>query len=285
LKPQRLPVAVLVVGNVLVGGVGKTPITIELARQLARLGWRPGILSRGYGRTSKAIDLVGPDLTAAQVGDEPLLLHRATQMPVAVGANRFKAGQHLLAQHPEVNLLIADDGLQHLALQHDLALCVFDERGLGNGWLLPAGPLREPWPGRHANGPRPCWVLSSEPLSQPDAWQVVRSLSPLAVNGHGQTAHLQSLPGPHHALAAIAQPHRFFQGLQALGLALQQTVALPDHAPLPDWRPDAPGTWFCTEKDAVKIWPRHPEVWAVPLIVHLPQTLLERIDQSLRSPI
>jgi len=285
LQAQRLPVPVLVVGNVMVGGVGKTPITIELARQLAQQGWRPGMVSRGYGRSSDAVVMVSADSQASLVGDEPLLLHRATQMPVVVGANRADAGRHLLDQHPEVNLLIADDGLQHLALHHDLALCVFDERGTGNGWLLPAGPLREPWPGRHAAGQTPCWVLSSEPQSSAHAWQVVRHLSPLAINGHGQTARVQSLPGPHHALAAIARPQRFFQGLQALGIELSHTLPMPDHAPLHDWRPDPPGTWICTEKDAVKIWPHHPEVWAVPLGVQLPPTLIERIDQALRSPI
>jgi tetraacyldisaccharide 4'-kinase len=285
LKVQRLPVPVLVVGNVMVGGVGKTPITIELARQLKRMGWRPGLVSRGYGRSSEAVLMVTADSQAKEVGDEPLLLHRATQLPVAVGAKRAMAGQHLLTQHPEVNLLIADDGLQHLALHHDLAMCVFDERGLGNGWLLPAGPLREPWPGRHDNRTAHCWTLSSEPVSQANAWQIQRNLSSVAINGHGQTAEVQSLPGPHHALAGIAQPQRFFKELQALGVTLTRTVIMPDHALLQDWRPDAQGTWFCTEKDAVKIWPHHPEVWAVPLNVKLPPALIERIDQSLRSPI
>jgi tetraacyldisaccharide 4'-kinase len=229
--------------------------------------------------------MVTSDSPAEQVGDEPLLLHRATQLPVAVGAHRATAGRLLLAQHPEVNLLIADDGLQHLALHHDLALCVFDGRGLGNGWLLPAGPLREPWPGRFAHGPHPCWTLSSEPVSQANAWQIQRDLSAMAINGNGQTAEVQSLPGPHHALAGIAHPQRFFEGLKALGVTLTRTVSMPDHAPLQDWHPDAQGTWFCTEKDAVKIWPHHPEVWAVPLRVQLPPLLIERIDQSLRSPI
>jgi tetraacyldisaccharide 4'-kinase len=285
LKAQHLPVPVLVVGNVMVGGVGKTPITMELARQLQRLGWRPGLISRGHGRLSSAVQLVKPHSLASDVGDEPLLMSRTTQLPVAVGTQRAMAGRCLLAQHPEVNLLIADDGLQHLAMHHDLALCVFDARGLGNGWLLPAGPLREPWPGRHAAQTDRCWTLSSEPTSEPHDWTIERQVSTVARNGHGQTAPLNSLPGPLHAVAGIAQPQGFFEGLRSLGVNLSRTVAMPDHAPMQDWQPDGQGTWLCTEKDAVKIWPHHPEVWAVPLQVNLPSQLIERIDQRLRSPI
>ena len=286
LTATRLRVPVVVVGNVYVGGVGKTPITIELVRQLTLAGWRPGILSRGHGRAGVDICLVQDNSTAAEVGDEPLLMHHAAGCPVAVGAHRAQAGQLLLAQHPEVNVLVCDDGLQHLALHHDVALCVFDSRRIGNGWLLPAGPLREPWPGRFGRLGRErsrLWVLSSEQPAWDQAWPVMRQLSAQAVNGHGERIALHQLPRPLNALAGIAQPERFFQDLRDMGLTLEHTLARPDHDALQDWHPAEPGHWVCTEKDAVKIWPEHPEVWAVQLQVQLPQALLGEIHQALQT--
>jgi tetraacyldisaccharide 4'-kinase len=280
LRRVKLPVPVLVVGNVIVGGAGKTPVTIELALQLQSRGWRVGILSRGYGRTSEAITLVSPHSDPAQVGDEPVLMHSRTGLPVMVGRDRVQAAHALLQAHPEVNLLICDDGMQHLRLWHDAALCVFDPRRTANGWLLPAGPLREPWPLK-LSAPH-VWSLSSEDPPWSGAWPVVRTLSDQARNGHGQSVHLSELPHPIHALAGIAQPQRFFTALRHAGVNLEQTRALPDHAPLNDWQPDTDGTWLCTEKDAVKLWGHLPQVWAVPLLVTLPPDLIAQIDQALR---
>jgi tetraacyldisaccharide 4'-kinase len=281
LERVKLPVPVLVVGNVIVGGAGKTPVTIELAQQLSAQGWRIGVLSRGYARDSQAITQVTSHSAPSQVGDEPLLIHRRTGLPVVVGRDRVRAAQALLQAHPEVNLLICDDGLQHLRLWHDAALCVFDSRRTANGWLLPAGPLREPWPLRWAAAK--VWVLSSENPPWAGAWPVVRTLSKQAYNGLGQSMQVQHLPQPTHALAGIAQPQGFFTALRNAGVCLGQTQALPDHAPMDDWQPDAAGTWLCTEKDAVKLWARHPEVWAVPLQVTLPPDLVVQIDQALRA--
>ena len=146
-RPVRLPVPVVVVGNVVVGGSGKTPVVIALVQTLRAAGWNPGVVSRGYGRASgAALRLAAPDSTAEQIGDEPLLIGRRTGAPLAVGARRVDAAPLLLARHPEVDIIVSDDGLQHHALAHDLALVVFDDRGAGNGLLLPAGPLREPVP-------------------------------------------------------------------------------------------------------------------------------------------
>ncbi|MDI9330124.1 MAG: tetraacyldisaccharide 4'-kinase [Alphaproteobacteria bacterium] len=284
LKTRRLPVPLLVVGNVMVGGVGKTPITMTLVEQLSRLGWRVGVISRGYGRESDQTQLVQTDSTEKQVGDEPLLIARRTGVPVAVSTRRWDAAVALLAQHPEVDLLISDDGLQHWAVQADLALCVFDARRLGNGWLLPAGPLREPWPlqGRH----RPCtWVLSSEDPPWEGSWSVRRSLAPEAINGLGERCPLKQLPSPVHALAAIAQPHVFFDALRAWGVRLDQTQSRGDHQDLSAWHPQPPGTWVCTEKDAVKIWRQYPQVWAAPLQVSLPEALIQQITLALRSKL
>ena len=143
LPSVRLPVPVLVVGNITAGGSGKTPLVLYLAQELARHGWQPGLISRGYGGSATGVEAVSPQSDAARVGDEPLLLARRSGCPVYVGRDRVAAAQALLAAHPECNLLIADDGLQHLRLARDVEVVVMDERGLGNGWPLPAGPLRE----------------------------------------------------------------------------------------------------------------------------------------------
>jgi tetraacyldisaccharide 4'-kinase len=288
LKPQHtLPVPVIVVGNVLVGGVGKTPITMALVQHLVAQGWRVGVLSRGYGRAAHApaVQAVLPDSTAADVGDEPLLIQRQCQVPVWVGADRVAAGRALLAQHPEVQVLVCDDGLQHWRLARDLELCVFDERGTGNGHLLPAGPLREPWP-RHLLSPQvPMLVLQNSPQSSPlpHAYPVTRQLSDVAQQANGNTRPLQSWVGQTvQAIAGIAKPEVFFNQLRAQGLTLTHTQALADHADLSHahLRPEH-GDVLCTEKDAVKLWPDYPEAWAVPLITHLPTELLAAIDLHL----
>jgi tetraacyldisaccharide 4'-kinase len=149
-----LPVPVIVVGNVIVGGAGKTPTVIALVALLRAWGLTPGIVSRGYGRSAEVPALIdaapATATTAREVGDEPLLMHRRTGAPVAIGRARREAAEHLLAAHPEVDVIVADDGLQHHALPRDIEIVVFDGRGVGNGLTLPAGPLREPvhalWP-------------------------------------------------------------------------------------------------------------------------------------------
>ena len=142
LKSTRLPVPVVVVGNLIVGGAGKTPLTRALAQQLREAGWHPGIISRGYGRAVPGVRAVGVGDSPRHVGDEPLL-YAADGFPVVVGEKRVDAARALLAANPSVDVLIADDGLQHYALDRDIEVVVFDSRGIGNGCLLPAGPLRE----------------------------------------------------------------------------------------------------------------------------------------------
>ena len=273
-KPARLPVPVLVVGNVVAGGAGKTPVVMALAEHARRHGWQVGIISRGWGRANAQVQAVRPECTAEEVGDEPLLLARRTGVPVWVGAKRADTARALLAQHPEVDLILSDDGLQHAALARDVELCLQDERGLGNGWLLPAGPLREPWPRRHT-----AKVASIDVGSQ----DVQRHLAAHAVRADGTTRALRDfVDAPVHALAAIAKPEVFFEALREQGLSLSQCLALPDHDPLQalPWDPTQV-TVLCTEKDAVKLWPRHPNVWAVPLTLQISPSLLARIDAAL----
>ncbi|MEH6436718.1 tetraacyldisaccharide 4'-kinase, partial [Massilia sp. DD77] len=144
LRSERLPVQVIVVGNIFIGGTGKTPLTIWLAQALRAAGLRPGVISRGHGGEQSAPREVGPGSTPSEVGDEPLLIAARAACPVFVGRRRAEAGRALLAAYPDVDVLIADDGLQHYALARDLEIVLFDGRGVGNGWTLPAGPLREP---------------------------------------------------------------------------------------------------------------------------------------------
>jgi tetraacyldisaccharide 4'-kinase len=142
-RVERLPVPVIVVGNWIVGGAGKTPTTLALLELLRARGLRAGVVSRGYGREEDGIGLVTRVSTAREVGDEPLLLHLRGRVPVAVGRDRVAAARALLAAEPGLQVLVSDDGLQHWRLPRQLSVLVFDERGLGNGRLLPAGPLRQ----------------------------------------------------------------------------------------------------------------------------------------------
>ena len=151
LPSVRLPVPVIVVGNVYVGGTGKTPLVIWLVRQLAAAGYRPGVISRGYRRTAAAPALVSQQALAAAdtasvgaYGDEPLLIAARGGCPVMVGRDRPAAARALLAAYPALDVIVADDGLQHYRLARDIEIVLCDERGNGNRWLLPAGPLREP---------------------------------------------------------------------------------------------------------------------------------------------
>lgn len=275
-KPEtayRAPVPLIVVGNILVGGTGKTPIVIALVQALRARGWTPGVVSRGYGvQIGTQAHLSADGIEAQSLGDEPALIARQTHAPVAVHPQRALAITALLAQAPDVDVIISDDGLQHLAMARDLEIIVQDERGTGNGRLLPAGPLREP----------------AHRLAQAD-W-VVTTMAADAVNpsaAHGLTVHLrpthvrqlktdeqvnwadwqaQHAHEPCSAVAAIGQPERFFAMLRAAGISLVQVKALPDHDAYRDNPfanlPDAP--ILITAKDAIKCEGLNdPRLWVV----------------------
>ncbi|MBS0291078.1 MAG: tetraacyldisaccharide 4'-kinase, partial [Proteobacteria bacterium] len=199
-----------------------------------------------------------------------------------VARRRADAGRTLLAAHPETDILVCDDGLQHLGLARDVEICVFNDEGLGNGWLLPAGPLREPWPravdlvlhaGRAPGGPAPQFALQ-------------RTLADHAIDAWGRQVPLHALRGARlHALAAIARPQHFFAMLRAQGLTLARTEALPDHYDFSSWqRPlDKASIVICTEKDAVKLWPIHPDALAVPLQLTIAPAFFDALDARLAS--
>lgn len=263
LRSQRLPVPVCVVGNRLAGGAGKTPTTIAVVRHLQSRGLRVGVLSRGHGRQGRASRRVLADSAAKDVGDEPLLIARRTGAPVQVGRDRVEAGRELLRQEPGLDLLVCDDGLQHLRLARDVDILVFDERGAGNGWPLPAGPLREPvgwqgWAPRRLvlyNAPAPSTRLPGT-LGRRRLHQLV----PLADWWAGApgiaVSQWRPAGGPlPWALAGIAVPQRFFDQLRGAGITARG-LALPDHADLAalPW-PDDATELIVTEKDAVKLDP------------------------------
>jgi tetraacyldisaccharide 4'-kinase len=285
-----LRVPVIVVGSILVGGVGKTPLTRALAAALARSGWRPGIVSRGYGGSDAGPRSVARADDPAAVGDEALLL-AADAHPVWIGRDRVAAARALLAAHPSCNVIVSDDGLQHYALRRDFEIAVLDEaRGFGNGHLLPAGPLREP----------------RSRLDRIDA--VVRLASeeeaPAATEGGRVTAmSYELLPwrnvkdadavadhhvwrrGIVHALAGIGHPARFFALLRRLGLD-------PICHPFPDHHRFAPtdlafadaSAILMTEKDAVKCAAfADARCWYLPIRARLDPALIERVERTIRG--
>ncbi len=287
LTTHRAGVPVIVVGNVVAGGAGKTPVVIALVEHLKARGLRAGVVSRGYGRQTADCRMVTPASSAREAGDEPVLIRRRTGVPVAVAASRIQAARALLQAHPDLDLLICDDGLQHRALHRDIEICLFDQRGIGNGFVLPAGPLREPWP-----RPVDLVVTSGAAPLGVAAFTVVRSLADHAVRADGTRQALSALASdadrqarPLLAVAGTAEPDVFFAMLRARGLALSRTVALPDHADFDaaQWRGDTDPVLLCTEKDAVKLWQHRPDALAVPLVVDLEQPFWRSLEQMLST--
>jgi tetraacyldisaccharide 4'-kinase len=292
LKSTRLTVPVVVVGNVVAGGAGKTPVVIALVQHLQRQGWQVGVVSRGYGRKAAVDTLSALEVKAHtpvdQSGDEPALIHSATGAPVFVATARVAAAQALLAAYPQTQVIVCDDGLQHLALQRDIEVCVFDDRGVGNGWRLPAGPLREGWP-RKVD-----FVLQTTaglPASDNASSIVQRHLASYALRADGTQvplANLASLADQSvHAVAGIAQPEAFFSMLRSMGLALAHTSALPDHfdfSTLPPALLTAPYL-LCTQKDAAKLWPHCPNALAVPLVITIDPAFFAALDNMLRTKL
>jgi len=249
LPAYRSPRPVVVVGNLTVGGTGKTPLVVWLAQQLTARGWRVGVVSRGYGRASGAARCVARDDDPAQVGDEPLLIARRTGARVAVGSARPAAVRLLEA---DCDLVLSDDGLQHYALARDFELAVVDgARGLGNGRLLPAGPLREP---AARLGQVDAVVINGDGYRCEGGLRM--RVEPLRfVNvASGEQRPLSGFAGRRvHAVAALGNPQRFFASLRALGIEPDEH-ALPDHAAPSQGQlsfgDDLPV--LMTEKDAVK---------------------------------
>jgi tetraacyldisaccharide 4'-kinase len=281
LRSESVPVPVVIVGNVIAGGAGKTPIVIELVRHLQSRGLAAGVVSRGHGRLWQDCREVRADSDAADTGDEPLLVARATDAPVFVAPRRADAARALLAAHPQCRVIVSDDGLQHYALQRDIEICVFDERGAGNGWLLPAGPLREAWPRRVD------LVLRTARTPGVQGFEVRRRLGERARRGDGSEVALAELASrPLVAVAAIARPQAFFDMMREQGLQLARTVALPDHHAFGELPPELAGRELvCTDKDAVKLWRVRPDAWAVPLVIDVERGFWDAFDRLLDAKL
>jgi tetraacyldisaccharide 4'-kinase len=249
---DQLLLPVIVVGNISVGGTGKTPLTLALAQQLVERGWHPLIVSRGYGGKSKHPLQVSADSTAQLVGDEPLLMARRDICPVWIGRNRAATAHAAMQANPQCNIVLCDDGLQHYRLQRDVEIAVIDgARGFGNGFLLPAGPLREPVTRLHTvdavvvnNGD----ALPGQYAMQLSGELFYNLLDPgiTAAADHFQTTK-------NHVVAGIGNPQRYFQHLEKMGIPFTPH-AFPDHHPYSanDLAFANCDAILLTEKDAVK---------------------------------
>jgi len=271
LPRHRVAVPVIVVGNLSVGGAGKTPLVAWIAQFLGARGRRPGIVSRGWGGSAEGPREATIASDPAEVGDEPVLLARLAGCPVWVAASRVAACRGLLARHPQCDVIVSDDGLQHYALARDIEICVLDARGLGNGFLLPAGPLREPLSRLRS---------VDAVIEHGEVPATLRALAPRRFAMRLQGAELVRLADAHdvrpaasfrgtrvHAVAGIGDPQRFFEQLAGFGIEVVPHP-FPDHhrfAPADlDFGDDAPVVM--TEKDAVKCRRfAKPQHWVFPV--------------------
>jgi tetraacyldisaccharide 4'-kinase len=296
---------VIVVGNVFVGGTGKTPLVIWLVEQLRARGWHPGVISRGYGAQQDQVTEVNVDSDYQTAGDEPLLIMQRTGVPVVVGRRRVAAGQQLLRAHPDVDIVISDDGLQHYALARTLEIQICDSRGHGNGWLLPAGPLREPASRRSDffvvnAAAAPFNVTSNAPsnatsqrLPTTDTHRMtLQAEFAERLNQPSQRQPLSTISSGKRIVAAagIGHPQRFFDMLSKHGIELADTLALPDHF---DYRHNpfaqvSADMILITEKDAVKCarinaLANDARLWVVPVTATIAEPLIENIVERLHG--
>jgi len=284
LKSYRPAVPLIVVGNISVGGTGKTPLVIWLVEQLRQAGYRPAVISRGYGGSKAAVQAVRADSSPADVGDEPVLLAKRTGCPVWIGADRVAVQRELLQAHPDCNVLISDDGLQHYRMQRDIELVVVDAaRGFGNGRLLPAGPLREPL----TRLSKVDALVYNGRQEHPDGYGMMLKAGVMRNLLEAELSiDIAALQGQKiHAVAGIGNPRRFFQQLHDLGLAVE-THAFADHhafrAEDLAFADDAPV--LMTEKDAVKCAAfARPNWWYLPVDAEIDRALADYVIHKLRK--
>lgn len=282
LRSTRLKVPVIVVGNISVGGTGKTPLVVSVVETLKRAGYRPGVISRGYrGKARSWPQQVRPDSDPVMVGDEPILISRRTRCPMAVGPKRVTAGEALL-KYSDCDIIVCDDGLQHYALRRDAEVLVVDgARRFGNGFCLPAGPLREPV----RRMQKVDWVVSNGTAAQGEFAMQYEGDTLVNLYDENQTIPLVELKGSGvHAVAGIGNPQRFFERLAQAGLDVREHRFPDHHLYLPrdlDYGNSVP--IIMTEKDAVKCQRfARRNMWYLPISVKLDnefeQQLLKRIE-------
>ena len=285
ITPAPLPVPVVVVGGITVGGTGKTPVLLALAKAFEQQGHRVGIVSRGYGGVvGKGPCEVQPTSSAAVVGDEPLLLAQRGNIPVVVGQDRYAAAQRLLETHAPT-LILSDDGLQHLKLPRDFEIVVLDEsRGLGNGRLLPMGPLREPSERLDSVD----WILMRNGRSKDTGFHYrlehfkhLCSAAPLAIEGIAEQWQGQRVA----AVTGLGQPDQFFSVLNSLNLTVRPHT-FPDHYALTeqDLAAIKADIIVVTEKDAVKLTGTTDDrIWVLVISAELPEALLHRLGTQFKQ--
>jgi tetraacyldisaccharide 4'-kinase len=293
LHSYRLNVPVIVVGNINIGGTGKTPLVIWLAEQLQIAGYKPGIISRGYGGTAKEVQPVFSYSNPQDVGDEPVLLAKHSHCPVYVSQNRVAAGQALLKAHPECNVVISDDGLQHSRLRRDVEIVVFDgAKGFGNGALLPAGPLRE----SVARLSEVDAIISNGKVTHTMNAMQAEGMAPIEMQlesgafynliDNSMRCDAQAFANQQvFAIAGIGNPERFFQQLQRLGLSFQ-SQAFPDHHAFQsqDFKQVSTAVVVMTEKDAVKCLSfAHTNFWVLPVVAVIDADLIQIVLNKLQN--
>ena len=292
LRVERLPVPVIVVGNIAVGGSGKTPVALWLAAELKARGYTRGIISRGYGGRVVGVAEVEPGGDPSRFGADPVLMAAVSGCPVFVGRDRPAAGRALLAAHPAVDVIITDDGLQHYRLARDVELVVVDEATLGNGLRLPAGPLRE-GVGRIAGSTLVMAHGAFSPGLKRKLGGVPVFDFSLTGDAFERVANRLERCEPARfrgrrvcAMAGIGRPERFFGQLEAMGLALERRP-FPDHHTYTaaDVAINDGDVLLMTEKDAVKCWPFAPaDSWVWPVRAQVApgaaELIVEKLDGS-----
>ena len=283
IRVVKSPLPVIVVGNITVGGTGKTPFTIALVNFLKSRGYSPGVVTRGYGGSvadSMQVHLIATEDSVELVGDEPYLIAAKTGVPVAVCRHRPRA-VGLLSRSTDCDVVISDDGLQHYAMDRDIEIvCIDGNRGLGNGMMLPAGPLREPASRMQTAD----FVISKQKSTVCADYFVLSGDQFESLSGNGDFRSIDTYNGRTvHAVAGIANPHAFFQTLKEQGLKLTEHV-FPDHHAYSKNDFDFAGDYpiVMTEKDAVKCRSfALADAWYLAVEPQFPTDILERIVNKL----
>lgn len=287
---EKLPVPIVIVGNITVGGSGKTPILMALAEFFLKENFAVGIVSRGYGRKTGGVLEVFTDSKSENVGDEPLLIKkRLPQVAVVVGGDRLMAAKTLLEKHPQTALILSDDGLQHYNLPRDFEIAVFDARGIGNGFLLPRGPLREPLERLNK--------VDAILLNGVDNKDFLEGIQTTIFESKVEIGTPYSLENPTiqkcnfggdatiAALTGIGNPQRFFDSLKSMGFKIAYQKAFPDHHFFS--ADDFDGIQlpiFITEKDAVKCQTLPlKNAWVLPIEAHIPHELTRKILEKIKN--
>jgi len=283
LKSFKIQVPVIVIGNITSGGTGKTPLVIHLANELKKNGYHPGIISRGYGPKRNGVSEVNQKSNVENIGDEPILIHKHTHLPVFISKDRVLAAKALIKKYKKIDVILSDDGMQHYRLKRDMEILVIDgTRRFGNGYLLPAGPLRESRRKVKAVDAIVCnekKVIDGSYLMKYKSYFLInlKTKQKIPLN----KVHLNNL----HAIAGIGNPDRFFNYLKALGLIFDST-SYKDHYPFTkkDFKTMNDKNIIMTEKDAVKCEKfARDNFWYLPVVAEIDSKFTDFILNKMKN--